>query len=309
MQWLISATFLVLSVFSLPAIPKSKAPVTPLVSTGDGPRFYVDYSSYLGADRNTFVEFYIQLSHEALQFIKSGRQFRAGYELKLEILDHNSKPVEGYRQDDWFEVGSFAETVSADRARISMVCFTLPPGAYLLRAQIRDHETRHCSQIETAFRARDYRSDDLNISAVQCSQNIRPGKEGQPYVKNQRYVEPNAVRTFAHGIADIFLYFEVYNLQLTADELNSYIVEFAFWDQHGRLAARFKRKHVKPGHTAAHTVKLPVDHFGGGDYAMVIKVEDLASGKIAETTQQFKVLTQFSVSETVAPRGATDSIW
>ena len=65
------------------------------------------------------------------------------------------------------------------------------------------------------------------VDVIQFSNEIRVAEEGQPYVKNQRYVEPNALRTFAVGESNVYWYFEIYNLEGEAEtEDSQYVARF-----------------------------------------------------------------------------------
>ncbi|NIR52208.1 hypothetical protein GWO43_26795 [candidate division KSB1 bacterium] len=288
------------SLFALPSSNNSTLD-RPIVSKGDGPNFYVDYSNFRGLDKETFVEFYVQVSYDELQFFKHLDRFRAGYDLTLDVLDTNGQVLEKHQNRDVFEVGTYLETQSVQKARVSLVGYTLPPGRYTLRAQLTDIETRHSTNIEETFRAEDFSSPNLMMSDIQFSHNITPAEDGQPYVKNQRYIEPNAVRNFAHGMTEYFyVYFEVYNLKTKYHEKNegTYQVQFIFGDSEGQRIAQLKRPTEKPGATSAHSLRFRLDHFEAGDYTLTVRITDKATGFTSENSNSFSVLDlPFSVSE------------
>lgn len=275
--------------FSYPYSPSSM--ITPLKSVGEGPLFYVDYSNLKGIDNKTFVEFYVQIGYDELQFIKYNGRFQASYDLDFVIYDTGDNVIENYTTIDVFEVETFSETRSRDKARISLVAFSFEPGQYRIKALVTDVETQKTSVIEDAFVARSFDSQNLMISDIQLSQKIEPAQEGQPYVKNQRYIEPNAVRIFAHGVSDIHIYFELYNLAYSPKSENStYTAVFIFHDGKGNKIAQFKRRQVKPGKTVAHSLKVPVEYFTGGTYTLTVHVQDNDTGQTAESSKSFTVV-------------------
>lgn len=275
--------------FSYPYSPSSM--ITPLKSVGEGPLFYVDYSNLKGIDNKTFVEFYVQIGYDELQFIKYNGRFQASYDLDFVIYDTGDNVIENYTTIDVFEVETFSETRSRDKARISLVAFSFEPGQYRIKALVTDVETQKTSVIEDAFVARSFDSQNLMISDIQLSQKIEPAQEGQPYVKNQRYIEPNAVRIFAHGVSDIHIYFELYNLAYSPKSENStYTAVFIFHDGKGNKIAQFKRRQVKPGKTVAHSLKVPVEYFTGGTYTLTVHVQDNGTGQTAESSKSFTVV-------------------
>ncbi|MFQ5825451.1 MAG: hypothetical protein ACE5JB_15535 [bacterium] len=269
-----------------------KSPVrTPFKSIGKGPNFYLDYTNFQGFDDDTFIEFYIQIGYQELQFFKHNKRFRAGYDLDLFVYDENDNTVEHYTNLDVFEVDSYSESQSTEKARVSLLGFSFNPGKYKIEVILRDIETHKSSKIERVFFARNYQSDNLQISDIQFSQKIVPAEEGQPYVKNQRYIQPNPIRTFAHGLADIYIYFEVYNLTYTENSENlNYTAYFIILDNKGKKIAQFQNIEKVPGKISAHSLKIPVDQFLSGNYILTVRILDEATGQTAETSKSFTVL-------------------
>jgi len=53
---------------------------------------------------------------------------------------------------------------------------------------------------------------------------------------------------------------------------------------------KFQQVQKIPGMTAAHSVRLNVDQFLGGEYDLTIQILDEATGQIVESTKSFTVL-------------------
>ena len=62
---------------SLPSSKKSAVNL-PMISQGEGPTFFLDFSNFLGEEDQTFVEFYVQVAYKELQFFRHKGKFRAG---------------------------------------------------------------------------------------------------------------------------------------------------------------------------------------------------------------------------------------
>lgn len=282
------------AILSASPLSNDKTPFdTPLRSAGEGPTFYMDYASFQGLDSQTYVEFYLQVSYEQLQFIKHKKRFQAAYEIDFTLLDENGNPVENYTNRDAFEVDTYFETQSFQKARVSLMGFTLNSGEYRLRTELTDLETRHASVIATTLQAKNFQSTDLMVSDIQFSQKIVLGENGQPYVKNQRYIEPNAVRNFTHGLSGHFyVYFEIYNLDMKyqAGDQATYSTEFIFSRADGEPVGNLKRDTLKPGPTSAHSLRFALDNFESGDYILRIRIRDNATGQTCETFNSFRVL-------------------
>ncbi len=275
--------------------PPSK--VTPFESNGDGPLFHIDYANFQGSGDLTYLEFYIEVGYGALQFYKEGKEFHAGYELEIALLDKEEVVIQKHTTHDDVQVPDFEETVRSGRARASLVGWMLEPGEYILKAHMTDTETRRTSRITEYVTVRDLQTPGLLVSDIQFSQKIETADSG-PYVKNGRYIQPTAMRVFAHAMLDIYLYFEIYNLITEGQtDYTNYMAHFIFHNEEGRIVGHIKRPHPKPGASSAHSIKLPADHFTNGEYALTVKVVDQDTQASAESTSSFRVL-DFPVSMT-----------
>jgi hypothetical protein len=267
----------------------------PYTSEGEGPCFFLDHTSYQGMEGKTYVEFYLQVGYRSLQFFKSGKDFRAGYSFTLEIRDSNGKPLDSQNTKDVFDVGTFEETLSRTTARVSLMAFSLPPGSYHVHSVLEDIETEKVSVVEKIITVFEFGGNVLQLSEIQFSHDIRLGEEGQPYVKNHRYIQPNAVRTFSPETGDIYLYFEIYNM--AAVKKNSeYVAEFLICDAGGQQVGKVSRHHQKPGKTSAHSMRFGVDFFQDGLYDVLVRIRDLDNGAIAESKGRFRVVRQQELS-------------
>jgi len=288
---LLLALSMTLSAFGTSKNTKDLPTTLPFESTGEGPYFYIDYTNYSSTDDKTFVEFYMQIGYRELQFIKSGDRFQAEYDILFEIFDAKDNLVEQYKNLDHIKVNEFDETIDPKKARISSPGFILQPGTHTLKVSITDLETERTSSIDEKFEALNFEEDALSISEVQLSQKIEYTEESGPYIKNKRYIEPMAVRTFAHGLADINLYFEIYNLVKPGEENSTnYTAQFVIHNDNLEKVADFKRTHKKPGDTAAHSIKLPVDSFFSGKYLLTIRIIDNDTDAVVESTKEFTVV-------------------
>lgn len=285
---------------ALASPPKESDLTTPLSSMGEGPLFFLDYSNYKGVNDETFVEFYIQVSYDELQFIKKNQRFQAEYEIDFSVLTETDSLLDNFVGRDTIELNSYAETQSSKSARVMLLGFSFPPATYKIKVRTTDLETRHFSLLERELSTKNFRSPQLEISDIQLSHKIEPAQNGLPYVKNSRYIEPNVSRVLAHGVnSDIYIYFEVYNFTYFPNcENSTYTTTISFFDNEGNQIARLNRVKEKPGDTSAHSMKFPLQNFKSGEYYVTIQVRDDVSGQVCETSKNFTVGDQpISVSE------------
>lgn len=272
----------------------------PLVSTGEGPMFWTDYANFQGTDHQTYVEFYIQVGYDDLQFIKHKDRFSAGYDIHLIVLDEQNNLVRECKHKDIFEVDTYSQTQDPQKCRVSLYSFNVDPAKYKFQVLIRDIETLKSSRIEGSLMAPDFDSANLSLSNIQLSQKIAPATTAtgeDPFIKNGQFVEPNPGRVFAHGLADMFIYFEVYNLNpITATSRSTYTAQFTIYDPEGQQIAQQSTRNQKPGTTAAHCVKLPIETIPSGRFKLVIDVRDDDTGQVAQTSTSFTIVDMSSPS-------------
>jgi len=282
---------------------------TPWNSYGPGPLFNMDYSTFAGPDELTYVEFYIQVGYDGLEFVQVENRFRASYELTLSVLDLQGKVVAVRSGRDTFELPTREATRSPHRARISMMAFLLPPDVLELDAVLCDLQSGRTSRITSAFRVRRFSPDSLRVSDLQFSQNIYEDKPGNPYVKNGRFIEPMAVRNFDEELTPyLYVYFELYNLKTPCrtEAERTYTTEYIFTDEIRNTVAHLRRTSIKPGTLAAHSLRFPVKHLEPGRYQLTVRVRDNASGLTSETTRSFAVVDVTPTSDATQLIGTND---
>lgn len=286
----ITSLVLISSALAMTATPIDQ--VTPVASIGEGPVFLLDYTNFLGIDNETFVEFYLQVSYDELQFIKQNRRFHAEYEIDFSVMTPGDSLLENYCSIDAIDLDTYAEAQTNKKARVMLLGYSFPAGSYKIRARMTDRETGATSVLEGGFSPKTFGSPQLGISDIQLSQKIQPATDGEPYVKNGRYIEANASRVFAHGInSDIYVYFEVYHLSYVENCDNStYTTFISFFDVAGNEFARLQRSKEKPGETSAHSMKFPLQNFPAGAYYVSIRVQDDVGGESCETVRRFSVV-------------------
>ena len=273
------------------AATKKQFSKAPFISAGDGPRFILDYSFFKGGkDKATFLETYLQINYNDLQFIKNKKHFSASYLIEIRILDDQNNVVKTYNSRDSFEVNTFSETESTDANRVLQINFSLTPGQYTLNTKLTDEETRRSSMVRVSFLAPDYFTSDLAISDIQLSRKVEAAATQGPFIKNNQFIEPNVSRSFLSGIEDIFVYFEIYNLAVNdTPQSDHYKVKYTLFNSKKKKIYETENSHVKPGTSSAHTIKFPSGGFSAGTYLIAVQIEDLYNGQITQTSRVFTV--------------------
>ena len=268
----------------------------PPISYGEGPKFVLDHAIFRGVDNRSYVEFYLQVAYDELQFIKFSDGFRAEYKIELAVQDETGMEVEHHIDVDVVDVDIFSETNAQNKARVSLVAFTLDPGIYIIETKLTDIETRYISTLTTSLSSRSFQSSQLQISDLQISQNIVPAENRDSYVKNQRYVEPNPMRMFSPDFSQaVYIYFEIYNLKYSETSTEkTYTAKYIFHNIDGKKIAELKRKGVKPGDSSANSLRFPLEHFKSGDYRLTVQIEDAETHQVVEATNNFTIIESLS---------------
>lgn len=109
----------------------------------EDPQFYVDALSFASGDTlSSRLDVYVQIPYGGLRFVKEGANFIAQYEVTLDVFDSGQNLVHEKIWTEEVRVVDFEETISEHGYNLTERHFTLAPGKYTLRAQVRDKDSR-----------------------------------------------------------------------------------------------------------------------------------------------------------------------
>ncbi len=130
------------------------------------PHFYFDALNFRADTNRSRLDFYFQIPYSELQFIKYGNEFKASYEVSLQLVESDGNPTLEESWDESATTPNFDETTNRSICSSSQRHFGVMPGSYVLQVSVTDSETKKTFMAERSFVARDYSSQSESISDI-----------------------------------------------------------------------------------------------------------------------------------------------
>ncbi len=130
------------------------------------PHFFFDALNFKSGPDQSRLDFYFQIPYNELQFLKTGNEFTASYEVFLHMTDDQGNPALEQAWDERVSCPSFDETLSDKIFSVTYRHFNVIPGSYTLQVTVTDSETNRTYVAKRNFVARDYSSPEPSISDV-----------------------------------------------------------------------------------------------------------------------------------------------
>jgi len=281
------------------------------------PHFTSDYACFSLDDTLTYTELYFQIPFQNLHFVRKQDLYVAEYEIELSIYDASGAVIHNHCATDRAQAANYDETGLPANARAILLATYLRPGAYRLHAKVVDRESDKHAEARTVLRVKDFSAGNLQLSDLQFSNNIEINPTKTDFVKNNRRVVPNVRRLYGDVNAELFVYYEIYNLAYEAATDSFYSV-ITIEREDGQLISRINRRQRKPGVSCVQSLRLPIADFPnpkvlaresstgaeaggirfGSSYKLKIEVTDPRTGQRAESSGSFSVWHQnFAFSE------------
>jgi GWxTD domain-containing protein len=119
--------------------------------------FYYDAIPFsTGDSTNSRVDVYLQLAYDQLNFVKSGKNFVAKYEVTATVLTDNQRTVMEKSWPRQIEVADYDQSVSKKYYDMSQRSLMLQPGSYILRLQVSDIESKRTALKNLRLNVPDY---------------------------------------------------------------------------------------------------------------------------------------------------------
>lgn len=183
----------------------------------DIPKFYFDALSFRSDQPGkTRLDVYVEVPHEALQFIKEGTVFRASYEIAIDISDTADNVVTEKFWTEKIETKDYDQSISPRVSNLSQKSFYLSPGSYTIGVQIEDNVTQKLTRSKRRMRIRDYSNYSFSMSDIMLVKKLSVETE-------KRVIYPNISGNVADASDYFHIFFEIYN-NVSAESSNIYII-------------------------------------------------------------------------------------
>lgn len=139
-------------------------------------------------------------------------------------------------------------TADSIRQMPAQLVFTLPAGFYHMAVTMEEEHSDRIASYRTEVTCKDFESK-LAVSDILFASSIRPTDRDSPFNRGALEIVPHPARRYRRG-ASIPLYFEIYNMSMSGQNVASYTVEYSIVPQQ---AAKSGWLNIGKGK------KLPVD--------------------------------------------------
>lgn len=220
----------------------------------------------------------VGLPFDALNFIRSGREYEARFNLSIAIVDRDGFGVADHEMQKQFRVADYAETNSIEKYYFDLFEFDLPPGQYEATVTVTDAVSGRQTSFSGKKDLQNFAAGEVALSDIIITNDLATDSAGNPVIV------PGLFQNRAAPGGKLHFYMEV-NAPLGDQPLQ---VRQVIRDAQGKIVVDQKRPW--PRQTAMEKMLLPVwtDHLPYGVYELEMHAQHGKAGKKAR--QKFHVI-------------------
>ncbi len=250
-----------------------------------------------------------------ITFFRKGEETEAQLDFGLPVPEESNRSRLAYRagifllDQDRLPVFQLKESLKLDyrknrdrlvgRYLINTLKFCFTPGDYPYSFELIDLAEDRNFVDRQSLRIPDFRSDSLMLSDLLLAYVIRPSRREGPFTRNGFFILPNIRQSYSPG-ENLFLYFEIYNLQPDGSGKTHYVVENSVVRREkrgiiktllGKKPPRVTIVNEYSGRETSDFVIQSLDpgNLEPGEYELEIKVKDEISKKETHRTTRFRI--------------------
>jgi GWxTD domain-containing protein len=157
-----------------------------------------------GASGAARLDVFLQVGYEALSFVKEGDRYAASYEITLTIQDSAEALVSERTWTEEVKTGEFSQTISASAYSLTQRVFPLPAGNYVIKASVRDNQSRQARSLVRRILVPDFASYRFALSGIMLLNRVTVQGE-------KRSIVPNVSGNSAEVAGNLSIFQEIYN--------------------------------------------------------------------------------------------------
>jgi GWxTD domain-containing protein len=173
---------------------------------GDGSLFLEAISFSAANGTNARLDAFVQVSYDALSFVKKDNGYDASYEMTLSVFDSAEALVTEKLWTETIKGVPFDRTASPNAFSITQRSFEVQPGQHSLRVVLRDVESGTSYVLTRKLTIPDYAAQNLSLSGIMLLSRVT-------YVGDKRSITPNISGNIGTSPDSCLLYLEAYNRQ------------------------------------------------------------------------------------------------
>ncbi|MFC1724944.1 GWxTD domain-containing protein, partial [candidate division KSB1 bacterium] len=245
-------------------------------------------------------EFYFGTRLKNLKFVENGNKFSSSLKLQTKLLDSGLHKI--LADSSYFTFSSDSMNIAG--ITINQLRYHVPPGDYTLFLQITNPEGEKTGLYSRDVHVDNYSQNELSLSDIQFSFDIRNSKPDDKYIKNGLNIIPYPFFEVSKS-KPLFIYYEIYNLVKNNKGRTRYNIEYEIRyikEKESTLGALFKKLFKGKGYEESVAMskkedgnnsdtfdytKFDFSNLRIGNYKLIIKIKDLVSGKQIEKSEDF----------------------
>jgi GWxTD domain-containing protein len=166
--------------------------------------FSLDAIAFAGTGNENRLDVFVQVSHDALTFVKQDELYNASFEVTLSLLDSAGGLVNEKSWTEEIKGVSFDQSISSNAFRTTQRMFRVQPGPYRLSATLQDLESKTRRRIEVQVPVTDFSRGTFALSDVFLL--ARVSQKG-----DVRSIQPNVTANVGELSDPFYFYLELYN--------------------------------------------------------------------------------------------------
>ncbi|MCJ7812508.1 GWxTD domain-containing protein [bacterium] len=234
----------------------------PLVEEGI-PDYYFDVVTFQAEDPGKcLLKLYTKVCYDELQFVQTGDQYRAEYEVSIVAFNQQGNQENGKMLKRDVMVDRFEKTNSMTDFDLTEIDFTISPGEYELLIDLMDLDTKKTSHQKMNITIPDYEGSSFNVSDILFTDTVIVDLSGEFIFK------PNVLRNFGSDQESLYLYYEIYN-RLPVDSVQ---IVYEVQDNKEKVIREEIHYKVLEGIETDDIIEIPRKDLEGGQYRLVLKI-------------------------------------
>lgn len=231
-----------------------------------------DYKSNITG--KTRVDVFIEVPYSRIQFVKSGNNYIAKYNLTVSFFDEDGKMVTERMWKEKVITNKFNLTSSPASSNLSYKTFNLSPGKYNFVCDLEDLDSRKTYKVKSKTTVLDF-SDSLEISDIVLISKVLKTEKGDKII-------PNVSQTVSTIDSSIAFFFEIYS-----DSNRTVKIIYAIRDQNGtQNGSKATELKLKKGKNVIYQ-NLTGIKFQLGEYDLLVQINDLNGNNLKALGKRF----------------------
>ena len=270
--------------------------------------FYYDVAHFQSEQEGeSLLEVYLGVPYGAGRYLADRDVTDIVVERSVAVLNESNGAVCRREGDLVFRSGGDLTQASGGFVP-DVVSLSVPPGTYRLEVRMKDRLSGRQGRYRQDIVVNDFSRGGLRISELELAWRVKASEEPDKFTKGGLQVIPIPTRTFG-GNQSVFVYYEIYNLELDEFDQTRYKVEYTIGprDSSGRKAegviSRLVRvftsekrqiavgyEQLGDGRSEKTYMELDLSSTSSGKHWLKVEVTDLKTGQTTFRETSFEVI-------------------